>query len=166
MWDRSEVALLRLLERLPDEESYSSDAYGAYGCLPVNKHSVGKGGAVNRNAGLHSVLRGRLSGLVRRAKGYSKADGMLTMSLALAWLKLVGFNTPARVGNTGWEYCELGMAKRKVGQTAFNAQGRRHTLRIDAAQPQLYAAPKSKTASNAVAPSNSASGYSPLFSYD
>ena len=26
---------LRLLERLLDAESYSSDAYGAYGCLPV-----------------------------------------------------------------------------------------------------------------------------------
>ena len=86
--DRSESTLLRLLERLPDAACYSSDAYGAYGCLPVNKHRVGKGGAVNRNEGLHSVLRGKLNRLVRRTKGYSKTDGMLTMSLALAWLKL------------------------------------------------------------------------------
>ena len=86
--DRSESTLLRLLERLPDAASYSSDAYGAYGCLPVNKHRVGKGGAVNRNEGLHSVLRGKLNRLVRRAKGYSKTDGMLTLSLALVWLKL------------------------------------------------------------------------------
>ena len=79
---------MRLLERLLDAESYSSDAYGAYSCLPMNKHWVGKGGAVNGNDGLHSVLRGKLNWLVRRAKGYSKTDRMLTMSLALAWLKL------------------------------------------------------------------------------
>ena len=46
--DRSESTLLRLLEGQPDAESCSGDAYGAYGCLPVNKHRVGKGGAVNR----------------------------------------------------------------------------------------------------------------------
>ena len=85
---RDEAALLRLLERLPDAESCSSNAYGAYGCLPVNKHRVGKGGAVNRNDGLHSVLSGKLNGLVRSAKGYSKTDGMLTLSIALVWLML------------------------------------------------------------------------------
>ena len=44
--DRSEVTLLRLLERLPDAERYSSDAYGAYGCLPMNKRKgrQGRGG--------------------------------------------------------------------------------------------------------------------------
>ena len=76
--DRSESTLLRLLERLLDAACYSSDGYVAYGCLPVNKHRVGKGGAVNGNEGLHSALRGRLNRLVRRTKGYSKADGMLT----------------------------------------------------------------------------------------
>ena len=84
----AESTLLRLLERLPDAESCSSDAYGAYGCLPVNKRKVGKGGAVNRNERLHSVLCGKLNRLVRRTKGYTKTDGMLTMSLALAWLTL------------------------------------------------------------------------------
>ena len=90
--DRSESTLLRLLERLPDAVSYRSDAYGAYGCLPVNKHWVGKVGAVNRNEGLHSALRGRLNKLVRRAKGYSKTDRMLTLSLALAFMPNLQLN--------------------------------------------------------------------------
>ena len=85
---RSEAAFLRLLERLPDTERYETDAYGMYGCLPMNKRKIGKGGAVNRNEGLHSVLRGKLNRLARRTKGYSKTDGMLTLSIALAWLKL------------------------------------------------------------------------------
>ena len=72
----------------PEAERYSSGTYGAYGCLPVNEHWVGKGGAVNGNEGLPSALRGRLNKFVRRTKGYSKTDGMLTMPLALAWLKL------------------------------------------------------------------------------
>ena len=45
VWDRSESTLLRLLERLPDAESYRLDAYGAYGCLHVNKNWVSKGDA-------------------------------------------------------------------------------------------------------------------------
>ena len=69
-------------------ECYSSHASGVYICLPVNKHKVGKGGAVNMNEGLHSVLRGKLNRLVHRTKGYSKTDEMLTLSIALAWLKL------------------------------------------------------------------------------
>ena len=56
--------------------------------LSLNKHRIGKGDAVNRNDGLHSALRGKLSKLVRRTKGYSKTDGMLTLSLAPAWLRL------------------------------------------------------------------------------
>ena len=40
--------------------------YGVYGCLPVNKHKVGKGGAVNRNDGLHS-------GIGRQAEQASEA---------------------------------------------------------------------------------------------
>ena len=56
--------------------------------MPVNKGMVGKGGAVNRNEGLHSALRSRLNRLAKHTKGYSKADGMLTLSFALVWLKL------------------------------------------------------------------------------
>ena len=35
----------------PVRARYSSDAYGVYGYLPMNKHSVSKGGVVNRNEG-------------------------------------------------------------------------------------------------------------------
>ena len=31
---------------------------------------------------------GKLNGLMRRIEGYSKTDGMLILSIALAWLKL------------------------------------------------------------------------------
>ena len=79
---------VRLLERLPDTTHYRIDGYGVYGCLPVNKHKVGKGDAVNGNKGLHSVLRGKLNRLARRTKRYSKTDGMPPLSLALAWLRL------------------------------------------------------------------------------
>ena len=87
--DRSESTFLRLLERLPDTARYRIDAYGGYGCLPMNKRKVGKSGAVNRNDRLHSALRGRLNRLVRHTKSYSKPDGMLILSsIALAWLML------------------------------------------------------------------------------
>lgn len=55
----------------------------------MNKRKVGKGGEVNRNEGLHSLLRGRLNRLVRRAhKGLLQYGWMLTLSIALAGLKL------------------------------------------------------------------------------
>ena len=76
------------LERLLDAERYSSDAYGVYCCLSVNKRRQARLAQLSRNGGGTLRLRGKLNRLVRRAKGYSKADGMLTMSLALAWLKL------------------------------------------------------------------------------
>ena len=44
---RDEAAPLRLLDRLPDAARSETDAYGAYGALPVNKHVVGKYCAVN-----------------------------------------------------------------------------------------------------------------------
>ena len=73
---------MRLLERLPDMEHYRINAYGVYGCLPVNKHRIGKGGVMNRNEELHAVLRCKLSKFVRRTKGYSKTNGVLTLSIA------------------------------------------------------------------------------------
>ena len=42
---------------------------------------------MNRNEGLHSVLRGKLNRLVRKTKGYSKSVDMLSGSLALLWLR-------------------------------------------------------------------------------
>ena len=43
---------------------------------------------MNRNEGLRSGLRGRLNRLVRRTKGYSKTDGMLTLSIALGMVEI------------------------------------------------------------------------------
>ena len=91
--ERDEAARRRLLERLPDAERYESDGYKVRKWLPHNKHVVGKGSAVKWNAGLHSVLRGKLNGLARRAKGYSKADGMLVNLLALVFCDKLKLNT-------------------------------------------------------------------------
>ena len=79
---------LRLYERLPEAQRYRSDAYRVYGWLPRNRHKVGKGSEVNRNEGLHSVLRGKLNRLVRKTKGYSKSVEMLRDSIALVCLRL------------------------------------------------------------------------------
>ena len=54
----------------------------------MNKRRIGKGCAVNRNEGLHSVLRGKLNRHVRRVKDCSNTDGTLTLSIVLAWLRL------------------------------------------------------------------------------
>ena len=85
---RDEATFLRLYERLPDAKRYRSDDYNVYKWLPRNRHKVGKGSEVNRNEGLHSVLRGKLNRLVRKTKGYSKSLEMLTGSLAMMWLRL------------------------------------------------------------------------------
>ncbi len=94
---RNESTFLRLLERLPDAERYETDAYGVYGALPVNKHVnkhvVGKYGAVNWNEGLHSMLRGKLNRLVRRTKGYTKSIEMLVNLLALVFCAKLKLNT-------------------------------------------------------------------------
>ena len=45
------ATFMRLLDRLPDAARYETDAYGVYGALLVNKHMVGKYGAVNWNDG-------------------------------------------------------------------------------------------------------------------
>ena len=91
--DRDEASFLRLLERLPDAQRYETDAYGVYGTLPVNKHVVGKYGAVNWNEGLHSMLRGKLNRLVRRTKGYTKSVEMLVNLLALVFCAKLKLNT-------------------------------------------------------------------------
>ena len=63
-----------------------------YGALPVNKHVVGKRGAVNWNAGLHSMLRGKLNRLVRRTKGYAKSVDMSVNPLALVFCDKLKLN--------------------------------------------------------------------------
>ena len=52
--------------------------------LSRDRHVIGKGGAVNRNEGLHSKLRSKLNRLVRRTKGYTKSVEMLKHLLAIA----------------------------------------------------------------------------------
>ena len=74
---RDEATYLRLLERLPDAERYETDAYGVYGALLVNKHVIGKCGAVNWNEGLRSMLHWKLNRLARRTKGCAKSVDML-----------------------------------------------------------------------------------------
>ena len=62
---------------------YGTDGYRVYGWLPADRHEVGKGGAVNRNEGLHSWCRGKLNRLHRRMKRCTKRVAMLWCSLAL-----------------------------------------------------------------------------------
>ena len=90
---RDESTFMRLLGRLPDAERYETDAYGAYRALPVNKHAVGKCGAVNWNDGLRSMLRGKLNHLARRTKGCAKSIEMLVNLLALALCDKLKLNT-------------------------------------------------------------------------
>ena len=90
---RDESTFLRLLERLPDAERYETDAYEVYGALPVNKHVVGKCGAVNWNEGLHSMLRWKLNRLALRTKGCAKSVDMLVNLLALAFCAKLKLNT-------------------------------------------------------------------------
>ena len=85
---RGEETFLKLYDRLPEAEKHRSDGYHVYEWLPLNRHVVGKGGETNWNEGMHSVLRGRLSRLGRRTKGYSRSEDMLRDSVALAWLQL------------------------------------------------------------------------------
>ena len=85
--DRDAETFMRLYRRLPDAHGYRSDPYEVYMRLPSDRHVVGKGGKVNRNEGLHSVLRSKLNRLVRRTKGYSKSVEMLVGSLSMVWLR-------------------------------------------------------------------------------
>ena len=55
MGDRTEATFLKLYDRdYQKQKQYRTDAYRVYGWLPANRHVIGKGGAVNRNEGLHS----------------------------------------------------------------------------------------------------------------
>lgn len=87
---RDEATFLRMFDRLPDAGLYEPDAYAVYKWLPRNKHVVGKGGAVNRNEGLHSVLRSKVNSLVLRTKGYSKSVRTLESLLSLTFLERFG----------------------------------------------------------------------------
>ncbi len=56
------------MEQLPEAEEYETDAYKVYEWLPADRHVVRKYGAVNRNEGIHSLLRDRCIALKRRSK--------------------------------------------------------------------------------------------------
>ncbi|MBM3215891.1 IS1 family transposase [Candidatus Poribacteria bacterium] len=86
--DRSEETFLRLADRLPLSKAYYTDGYEVYGWLPRAVHHVGKDGPVNRNEGIHSILRDRLCRLRRRTKGYTKESWWLRASLAMICLHL------------------------------------------------------------------------------
>ena len=96
--DRSENTFLRWYDRLPATAAvYCSGSYAVYRRFPQDRRCranedpgsraalllirdrrcMGKGRAVNWNAGLHSVLRSKLNRLMRRTKGYTKSVAML-----------------------------------------------------------------------------------------
>ena len=75
MGDRGRQTFVRLYRRLPESERYRSDAYEAYRWLDPGSHVVGKGSEVNRNEGLHSVLRGKLNRLVQKDQGILQERG-------------------------------------------------------------------------------------------
>ena len=85
--DCERQTFVRLYERLPESETYRSNAHEACRWLDPGSHVVGRGSEANRNEGLHSVLRGKLNRLVRRTEGYSKSVETLSGSLAMVWLR-------------------------------------------------------------------------------
>lgn len=85
--DRDYETFIRLYRRLPEAQRYRSDQYHVYEWLPSDRHVVGKGSEVNRNEGLHSVLRSKLNRLVRKTKGYTKSLDMLSGSLSMVWIR-------------------------------------------------------------------------------
>ena len=99
----NESAFSRLLERLPGANRYEAYVYRVYGWLPRDRHVVGKSGAVNRNEGLRSKLRGKLNRLARRTKGYTKSVEMLKHLLAIA-LEMRPNQSIESIETAGWEY--------------------------------------------------------------
>jgi len=80
--ERGEATFVNLCDRLPPVVSYYSDGHALYQWLPRTHHNVGKGGKVDRNQGIHPILRDRLYRLQRRTKGYNKSLWMLRASIA------------------------------------------------------------------------------------
>ena len=74
---RDEAAFLRLLEGVVGCGALRAGWLRCVWAALVNMLIVGKDGTVNRNEGLHSMLRGKLNRLVRRTKGYTKIVEML-----------------------------------------------------------------------------------------
>ena len=70
---------------MPYVERYVPDTYGVYGALPVNKHMLGRYGAVNWSEGQRYILRCKLNRLARLTKGYAKSVETLVNLLALVF---------------------------------------------------------------------------------
>ena len=88
--------LLRLYTRLPDAKLYCSDGLPLHWeWLPTGRYVVGKGGAVNRNEGLHSERRTRLNRLGRRTRGARKVG--LCWSACWQWRRSAGLQNPTPV---------------------------------------------------------------------
>ncbi|KJR42895.1 insertion element protein [Candidatus Magnetoovum chiemensis] len=84
---RDEKTFLNLYDKLPEAKKYYSDGYEVYkSWLPEEKHRGKKSGKTNRNEGIHSFLRDKLSRLRRKTKAYSKSIDMLTNSIVLVIL--------------------------------------------------------------------------------
>ena len=72
---RDDATFLRLLDRLSDAERFETDAYGAYGALPANKHVIGKCRAVNWNDGQRSGIAREVEQACSSDKGMRKERG-------------------------------------------------------------------------------------------
>ena len=73
-WGQGRVGVLALVGSVARRCRYETDAYPVYEWLPRDRHIVGKGGAVNRNEGLHSKLRSKLN-TCEEYKGISQEHG-------------------------------------------------------------------------------------------
>lgn len=89
---RDEFTIILSLEQLPDAERYETYAYGVYRALPVNKHMVGKYGAVNRTKSCNLMLRGKLNRLGRRTMGCVKSIEMPANPLTLVFFDNLKLN--------------------------------------------------------------------------
>lgn len=77
---------------MPDAERYETYAYGVCGALPVNKHMVGKYGAVNRTMSCNLMLRGKLNRLARSAMNCVKSVEMPANLLTLVFFDNLKLN--------------------------------------------------------------------------
>ena len=69
------------------------DTYGVYGALPVNKHVLGRYGAVNWSEGQRYILRGKLNRLARLTMGYARSVETLMKLFALVFYDNLKPNT-------------------------------------------------------------------------
>ena len=81
--DRKKGTFQKLMAHLPLAETYHTDAYPVYDAFSRRHRVIGKGGKVNRNEGIHSLLRDSLYRLRRQTKGLTRSLWMLEASVAL-----------------------------------------------------------------------------------